>query len=125
MPNALMPRKWVAAAICVLFADHRMWQLSQSLATTFVMCGSVHAWRCGPESAVHCCKHVQHKLQFQRFAVLWFCRTGLAVAPDKSAVVSVGSEGGIFIWEYAHPEASAGASEDAELQQQMQHVAVK
>jgi len=47
------------------------------------------------------------------------------VAPDKSAVVSVGSEGGIFIWEYAHPEASTGTFEDAELQQQLQHVAVK
>lgn len=64
-------------------------------------------------------------MRFQRLAVLCFCRTGLAVAPDKSAVVSVGSEGGIFIWEYAHPEASTGTFEDAELQQQLQHVAVK
>jgi hypothetical protein len=27
--------------------------------------------------------------------------TALAVAPDKSAIVSTGSEGGIFIWQYA------------------------
>lgn len=29
--------------------------------------------------------------------------TSLAVAPDKSAVVSVGAEGGIFIWDYQRP----------------------
>jgi WD40 repeat protein len=32
--------------------------------------------------------------------------TALAVAPDKSAVVSVGAEGGIFIWDYMRPPMS-------------------
>jgi WD40 repeat protein len=32
--------------------------------------------------------------------------TALAVAPDKSAVVSVGAEGGIFIWDYIRPPMS-------------------
>lgn len=46
------------------------------------------------------------------------------MAPDKSAVVSVGSEGGIFIWEY--PEAGLGAVDggDGALQQQFQHLTV-
>lgn len=33
--------------------------------------------------------------------------TGLAVAPDKSRIVSAGSEGGIFVWQYAQPKALA------------------
>lgn len=44
--------------------------------------------------------------------------TGLAVAPDTSAVVSVGSEGGIFIWEYP-------CSEGEGLNQQLQHLSVQ
>jgi WD40 repeat protein len=32
--------------------------------------------------------------------------TALAAAPDKSAVVSVGAEGGIFIWDYMRPPMS-------------------
>lgn len=48
------------------------------------------------------------------------------MAPDKSAVVSVGSEGGIFIWEYAQPavepEGGAGAGD---FHQQLQHLAVE
>lgn len=44
------------------------------------------------------------------------------MAPDKSAVVSVGSEGGIFIWEYAQPDAAA---EHGGLQQQVQQLSVQ
>lgn len=33
--------------------------------------------------------------------------TALAVAPDRSVVVSVGGEGGIFIWEYGPPASVA------------------
>jgi hypothetical protein len=51
---------------------------------------------------------------------------GVAVAPDKSAVVSVGSEGGIFIWEYAQPAAEAeGGAGAGDLHQQMQQLAVE
>jgi WD40 repeat protein len=31
--------------------------------------------------------------------------TALAVAPDKSSIVSVGAEGGIFIWDNVRPAA--------------------
>jgi hypothetical protein len=33
----------------------------------------------------------------------------LVVSPDKSRVVSVGAEGGIFVWAYAAPPPAAGA----------------
>lgn len=33
--------------------------------------------------------------------------TGLAVTADKSKVVSVGAEGGIFLWEYSQPKTLA------------------
>lgn len=46
-----------------------------------------------------------------------YCCAGLAVAPDKSAVVSVGSEGGIFIWEYAQPESAADYGDLQQVQQ--------
>lgn len=46
------------------------------------------------------------------------------MAPDKSAVVSVGSEGGIFIWEYAQPE-SAADHHDGGLHQQVQQLSVQ
>lgn len=33
--------------------------------------------------------------------------TRVAVTPDKSAVVTVGTEGGIFVWQYSAPESLA------------------
>lgn len=30
--------------------------------------------------------------------------TSIQIAPDKSKIVSVGSEGGLFIWEYCKPK---------------------
>lgn len=33
--------------------------------------------------------------------------TRVAVTPDKSAVVTVGTEGGVFVWSYAAPQSLA------------------
>jgi hypothetical protein len=33
--------------------------------------------------------------------------TAVAVSPDKQRIVSVGTEGGIFIWDYAAPQTQA------------------
>ena len=38
---------------------------------------------------------------------------GVAIAPDQKTIVSVGSEGGIFIW--GVPEDAAGKMEDMSL----------
>ena len=57
-------------------------------------------------------------------SLLVCCTTGLAVAPDKTAVVSVGSEGGIFIWEYAQPNTAEACNDDGTLHE-LQHLSVQ